>query len=985
MRRPNATLRASLLVPAAIAALVVVALPAAALAQKRPLAYTDYDTWRSIDQPQLSHDGQWLVYVHAMQDGDGEIVARHLDRGTEYRHPRGRDPKFSADGRFVVFAIQPLKADRDKAKREKKKPEDQPKNGLGAMDLQTGQVWTSERVKSFKLPEKGGAVVAYLREAEKDESGAAKEKKSEPEEGAAKEKKAEPEEKDEKKPKEKKKDPGTTLVVRDLASGQETSIANVTEYTWNEPGTWLAYTTSSKTPDEDGAFARRTAGGAVVALATGEGHYKGIVFDKAGEQAAFVSNRGTYRDDVPRFSLYHWRADATAAGASASTGMSASSATSAARVLAGPSTPGLPDGHGVSEHGSLEFSKDGRRLFLGTAPLPPPDPGEDAPDPIKVDLWHWKDPELQTVQKVRADQEKKRAYRAVVTVADGRFVQLATPDIPEIDLTDEGTAGIARSSVPYLPLVSWDASYSDIYALDLATGEKRRVVEKARYGATLSPDGRAIVTYDVGARAWFGVDLATGARTDLTSALPVSFEDEAWDLPDSPRPYGVAGWLDDGRSVLLYDRYDIWQVPLDGRDARMLTDGHGRREHLVYRYVKLDPEATSIAAREPMVLSVRNERTKASGFARHAGPAAGPAAPTTLYTAERMVSQLAKAKDADRVIFRRQRFDEYPDVWTSTLAFAAPTQVTHANPQQEGIRWGRASLTSYVNADGRTLDALLIVPEDFDPSQQYPLMVYIYEELSDSLHQYRAPAPGTSINIPRYVSNGYVVLMPDISYDTGYPGESALKCVVPAVLQLVDEGFIDRQRIGIQGHSWGGYQISYLITRTDLFRAVQAGASVVNMTSAYGGIRWGTGLSRAFQYEKTQSRIGGPPWDYPLQFIENSPLFWVEKVTTPYMTIHNDEDDAVPWYQGIEFFSALRRLGKEAYLFNYNGEKHGLRERDNQKHWTVHMDEFFDHHLKGAPKPAWMEQGVRYLDRGRRDVGALFKATPEATSDARSH
>jgi dipeptidyl aminopeptidase/acylaminoacyl peptidase len=287
--------------------------------------------------------------------------------------------------------------------------------------------------------------------------------------------------------------------------------------------------------------------------------------------------------------------------------------------------------------------------------------------------------------------------------------------------------------------------------------------------------------------------------------------------------------------------------------------------------------------------------------------------------------------------------------------------------------WGRSELIDYRNADGKMLRAILTKPENFDPARKYPLMVYIYEELTDALHRYVPPAPGTSINVTRYVSNGYVVLQPDIVYEVGYPGESAFKCVIPAVQKVVDMGFIDPARIGIQGHSWGGYQITYLITRTDMFRAVQAGASVSNMVSAYGGIRWGTGMSRAFQYERTQSRIGGPPWAKELEFFENSPIFWVEKIRTPYLTIANDEDDAVPWYQGIEFFSAMRRLGKEAYLFNFNGEKHGLRERENQKYWTVHQDEYFDHFLLNKPRPSWMDTGVPYLERGKRDVKELYR------------
>jgi dipeptidyl aminopeptidase/acylaminoacyl peptidase len=278
----------------------------------------------------------------------------------------------------------------------------------------------------------------------------------------------------------------------------------------------------------------------------------------------------------------------------------------------------------------------------------------------------------------------------------------------------------------------------------------------------------------------------------------------------------------------------------------------------------------------------------------------------------------------------------------------------------------------YRTSEGKELPAILTVPENFDPNKKYPLLVYIYEKLSNGVHRYVRPGPGTSINISRYVSNGYIVLQPDIEYREGYPGESALACVVPAVQEVLRRGFVDEKRIGLQGHSWGAYQTSYLITRTNLFRAVEAGASVANMFSAYGGIRYESGMSRQFQYEKTQSRIGATPWQKPLAYLENSPIFWADKVQTPYLTLHNDNDGAVPWTQGIEFFMALKRLGKEAYLFNYNGEGHGLTNRENQKHWTVHMAEFFDHYLLGAPRPEWMDRGVPYAERGVRDLTGFY-------------
>jgi dipeptidyl aminopeptidase/acylaminoacyl peptidase len=245
------------------------------------------------------------------------------------------------------------------------------------------------------------------------------------------------------------------------------------------------------------------------------------------------------------------------------------------------------------------------------------------------------------------------------------------------------------------------------------------------------------------------------------------------------------------------------------------------------------------------------------------------------------------------------------------------------------------------------------------------MIVYIYERLSQNLHRFVPPAPGTSINPSYYASNGYVVFVPDIVYKVGTPGQSALKCVLPGIQAVVEKGFVDEKAIGIQGHSWGGYQIAYMITQTGRFKAAAAGAPVSNMVSAYGGVRWGSGMPRQFQYERTQSRIGATLWQKPHLFIENSPIFMADRVQTPLLMLHNDQDDAVPWYQGIEYFLALRRLGKECYLFNYNGELHGLRRRANQRDYTMRMQQFFDHHLKGAAKPAWMEKGIPYLERDK--------------------
>jgi dipeptidyl aminopeptidase/acylaminoacyl peptidase len=281
----------------------------------------------------------------------------------------------------------------------------------------------------------------------------------------------------------------------------------------------------------------------------------------------------------------------------------------------------------------------------------------------------------------------------------------------------------------------------------------------------------------------------------------------------------------------------------------------------------------------------------------------------------------------------------------------------------------------FKNTDGVPLKGLLMKPDNFDPKRKYPMIVYIYEKLSQGLNSFRNPGPATSINATYYVSNGYLVYMPDIVYTIGYPGQSAMKCVLPGIQSIVDKGFVDENAIGIQGHSWGGYQIAYMVTQTDRFKAAAPGALVANMTSAYSGIRWGSGLPRQFQYERAQSRIGGSLWDYPLRFIENSPVFRADRVKTPLLMIHNDDDDAVPWYQGIEYYLALRRLNKEVYMFTYNGEKHNLRKRINQKDYTRRLQEFFDHFLKGAPAPEWMAKGIPYLQRDKEKE--KYRATEE--------
>ncbi len=979
-RTVNFYLRQATMIACSLA-LVLSSFPARTFAQqpaaaaKRALTHQDYDAWRSIQGQQLSRDGKWLAYTLVPQDGDGEIIVRNLTTGNEWKHgrgwrppappPSGDDPAamaaafqamnritrpfFTADSRFVAFTIEPDKADVLKARKEKKKPEEAPKNALGLMDLATGQVTRIEKVKSFQVPEDGAGFIAYLLEP--------KPEAPKPEDKAAAPKPNEDADDDQQRgaraagsngPRSRKKEYGSDLVLRNLTNGSERTFADALEYTFSKDAKSLVYAVSSRKEETNGLFAVTPgADGAPAELLTGKGRYTRLTWDEDQKQLAFISDRDDAAAKEPKHKLYDWnRSDAKAT------------------ELVSTATPNFRAGFVISDRASLSFSLDGSRIFFGIAPPPEPekDPEAEAASDEKavVDLWHWKDDYIQPMQKVRAEQMRNRSYRAVFHLRNpvNKLVQLADETMEGVNPASNGQWAIGTDDRAYRTLIGYDTNYADVYLVNASDGARRLWLKKQQGLVSWSPNGKYALFYD--GKDWGSISAPDSKFVNLTKNLGVAFYREDWDSPSTPASYGFAGWTKDDKSVLIYDQYDIWQIAADGSGAKNLTDGVGRKEKIEFRYVRLDPEERGIDPAKPLLLRAENEQTKDSGFYRER---IDGGAPEKLVMTAKNFSNPVKAKDADVLMLTASRFDEYPDIEITDSTFKSLKKVSHAGAQMNKFLWGKAELVHFKNTDGVPLSGILIKPENFDPKQKYPLMVYIYEKLSDGLHRFTDPRPGHSINPSFYASNGYLVLMPDIVYTIGYPGQSALKCVLPAIQAVADQGFVNEQAIGIQGHSWGGYQIAYMVTQTNRFKAAAPGALVANMTSAYSGIRWGTGLPRQFQYEHTQSRIGGNLWEQPMRFLENSPVFRADRVQTPILMLHNDADDAVPWYQGIEYYLALRRLNKEVYFFNYNGEPHGLRKRQNQKDYTMRLQQFFDHFLKGAPEPEWMEKGIPYLER----------------------
>jgi dienelactone hydrolase len=944
--------------------------PAQQKGGKRPLTHSDYDGWKAIQGAQISADGRFVAYTLTPQEGDAELVVKDLQTGKEFRHGRGATPAagaavkglptpegpatgarvvFTGDIKFVVFSIAPTKAEQTAAK---KGGGEAPKNKLGILNLATGKVEVVPGVRSFQVPEDTGAGVVYQKYAAKA-AAAGKDGATPDGEDDFQKSKGGP-----KKSAEPKETPPAEVVVRNLVAGTESTIADVTDYTIARDGSVLVVILAGKDAENVGVFGYYPAGKdqpgklARQAILSGKARYSRLTWDERQRFLAFFADRSPEGKTQTDVSLYVADREAKVVNAKAKEG---EPAPQVAVELVNTRTPGFKDGLVLAERAAPSFSNDGMHLFFGVAPPVPDATGkEPAKDKAVVELWHWNDDYIVPMQKVRAAQEKNRTYRAVVHLADRKVVQLADKSVPDVVPSPTGLFALGFDERPYRRLIAYDQSYSDWFLIDTATGARKQLATKHHWGLAWSPLGRYAVFFD--GKDWNTVSTPDGLITNITKGLPVKLSNEENDLPSAPAPYGIAGWTPDEYFALVYDKYDVWKVAAAGGGQELLTRGVGREAKVQFRYVKLEPKQKTIDLTKPLLLRLESLTTRDTGFAR-LDPRG---VPEKLIMQARNFGMPTMARNTDTFLLTVSTFHDYPDLYVTGPSFQILSRVSNANPQQSQILWGRSELIHYQNADGVPLTGVLIKPDNFDPSKKYPMIVYIYEKLSQNLHRFVDPQPGTSINPSYYASNGYLVLMPDITYTVGYPGQSALKCVLPAIQAVADRGFLKEDAIGIQGHSWGGYQVAYLVTQTPRFKAAAAGAPVGNMTSAYGGIRWGTGLPRQFQYEKTQSRIGGTLWEFPQRYIENSPVFMADRVKTPLMILHNDQDEAVPWQQGIELYLALRRLGKEAYLFNYPGEGHGLRKRVDQMDYTTRMQEFFDHHLRGAPQPAWMASGIPY-------------------------
>ncbi|MBB1427395.1 S9 family peptidase [Shewanella sp. SG44-2] len=931
-------------------------------APQRALSLDDIMHFETLQQPVISDNGK-VIAVQATPDrGDSRALIRFSDNSKQYEIANGTDVNVSADGKFVLATIEA-----NLFERETKKKADLP-HEVVLLNTQSGKQQTFENVESALFSDNGHFLVlkfkinkpestnekSELSESMAVESIASESKASEsisPESIAAK-KMAKSE--DETHAEIEEADKGADIRLINLATNQHSQVSDVTQFAFDKTGKhFVAVVNQGENQLHQ------------VVLVTLDDQKQRQLYGSSDEHIEALA----IRDDGQYVAVTKGAANSTRYGREHDMLLIDVEQNKQQQFA-------QSEGWTYNQYSSLQFSKDGQRLYVGRVPkvaqqaeLADYQNANDVFNPNiitakkQLRIWHGDDAKIKPQEVKEYEQELKRTYLAVLHLDSNKLVQLADKMVPDVTYGEQARFLLASSDVPYQKMITWAGFYRDVYLVDVNNGNKIPVLTQQPSDAmpTLSPNAKFLAYYQQG--NVFLLDIASQRRVNLTANITTPFADEDHDYPSAAPGYGFGPWLADDSAITVYDKYDVWQFSTTSNQGFMLTNGEGRKQKTQFRLVglvkdELLPAVVSDA--EIVLLQGYSHLSKADGFF---SAQIGIAGVKRLTESNSKLTLLARANKASTVVFSKQRYGLYPDLYIA--ANTSPQnaqQVTQLDKQRKPFKWGNAELVHWRDGDGVNMDGVLIKPTNYQAGKQYPTLVYFYRFMSDRLHAFPDMKLNHRPNFAWYADNGYAIFLPDIRFEIGYPGISSVKALTAGVQKLIAMGVADPDAVGIQGHSWGGYQSAYAVTQTNIFKAVVTGAPVSNMTSAYSGIRHGSGLARQFQYETGQSRMGESLFKAPQRYIENSPIFYVDRIQTPMMIMFGDKDDAVPWEQGIELYLAMRRAGKDVVFLQYEDEPHHLKKYPNKLDYTIKMKQYFDHYLKGEQTPNWLRQGEAYQE-----------------------
>ncbi len=909
----------------AVAAFSFVA-AAPAVAQDKPtLTPADYGQWETLGSAQLSPDGRWLGYAIRRVDENDELRVRALDEDTARVVAFGADPEFSADGRWLAYTIGLPPEERE---------DDDARESTGLLDLHTRRDTSFVGATDFAFSADGAYLALWRPRPGGDD------------------------------------DQAGDLVVRGLAVGTEVPIGNVDTYAWSPSGHLLAVTLLSESGAGGGVQLFDPGTGTLRVLDRSDATYDQLTWREDDDDLAVLRARSDEGFDEDTHVVLLWR--------------DLNRGVRPALAFDPDAQAGFPGGMRISEDREPEWSADGRSLFFGIRPrergAEPADTSgvddetadeEDTSEekPSEVQVWTSRDVRIIPMQRAQEERDLARTLLSVWHVDEGRFLQLGTDLMASTELLEGGRWALEHDETPYAQDVMFGRSWEDVYRIDTRSGERARILEKVRYVYGGSPESRYVLYFQ--GENWWAWDVGAGRAANLTGALDGDFADRTYDYPVVQLPpvaYRPLGWVDGDRAVLLRDRLDVWVVRPDGSGGNRLTDGDA--EEIEYGVVTLDPDADSFDASSPIYLSLFGQKTKRSGYGRVAlreqrGGYAARGPVQRLVWKDASVGRLVKAADADTYAWVEQRFDDSPDVFAGGADLADGRQVTETNPFQDDYAWGHAETVDFTSRAGVPLQATLLYPAGWEAGRKYPMIVYTYELLSDGVHRYEVPSERDYYDFQAWTQEGYFVLQPDIVYRPRDPGISAVDAVVPSVARIVGMGLVDEDRVGLIGHSWGGYQAAFIPTQTDIFATAVTGAPITDFLSFPGVIHWRPGFPEFGHWETGQARMDVPPWEDFEAHVRNSPVAQIQDLHTPILMMQGDDDGTVDFRQGVEYYNYARRAGKELVFLVYPGEDHGLRREEDQVDYHRRILQWFGHYLKGEPAADWMTEGVSWLQRKR--------------------
>ena len=915
-------------------------------AARRAMTPADISAWKSIRGATLSSDGAWFAHLLAPNEGDAEVVVRQTTAGGKVlRFPIGEPPAnggapvMAADGRWVAMLVYPKAAEQKKLRQQRRPIVSR----ALVVNLATGEQREFDRIRRIAF---GGEAPKYIAmqafgpDAPAGGGGAA----GGPAPGA----------------------PGmggnlmgggprvdgTDLLLHELGTSAVFNIGNVSDFAFDEAGHQLAYAIEAREQVGNGVQLRDLTTGVVKSLDAGKAFYRRLAWSDTLNALAFLKGVADSANTDTTWTAI---------------GVSRIGTPAPQRVVVGAGGPvALPNGMEISPDRTPRWTDALDGLVIGLRVAAPPVPKSeqlDDDDRPTLILWHHKDPRLQSMQLVQEQADRGFSFVATYLPASQKVVQLTDDVVRTGSLGGRDAWLLGTDSSPYERQSSVDGiQRRDIYVVNARTGEKTLVKQDARSVPQLSPDGRTVAFWDDG--HWQAFDIATKGTTNLTKGAPVSFIDTEDDHNVDRPATQFLGFSKDGKFVLLQDNYDVWRVSLTGTQFTNLTvDGKAKRIRYARRIVT-DARERGIDLTKPLYMAALQARTKKEAIVRIDPARAGAVALTGWREARHLPM---KAKSADVWVASIQTASRFPDYWRISYgagALADSVRLTDANPGMNGVAWSSGSrLVDYVTEKGDSLQGVLVLPANYEPGKQYPTLTFIYELQSDNLHTFWAPNFSSSPNalIGVHASRGYAVFLPDIVYKINDPGMSAVWSVVPAVKAAIRTGVVDSTNVGLHGHSWGGYQTSFLVTQTNIFKSAVAGAPLTDMISMYSSVYWNTGSANQGIFQSSQGRFKGNFLDHREAYERNSPNRFADKVKTPLIILHDDKDGAVDFNQGITYYNTLRQLGKDVILLEYVGENHGLAQLKNRRDYSLRLMEYWDSYLKGQPAPEWLRNGIPRL------------------------